>query len=91
MQISTSKPQNIAKRLAARRDAAHQANGRAKIASAKFWRRESFTLPRLAARAKAKALFEQFPKAAYMTEIEFWQELADGRIEFTLRRLHSAD
>jgi hypothetical protein len=26
-----------------------------------------------------------------MTEIEFWRELADGRIEFTIRRLPSAD
>jgi hypothetical protein len=26
-----------------------------------------------------------------MTEIEFWRELDDGRIEFTIRRLPSAD
>jgi hypothetical protein len=29
--------------------------------------------------------------AAYMTEIEYWRELADGRIEFTIRRLPTAD
>ncbi len=33
----------------------------------------------------------RFPKAAYMTEIEFWRELDDGQIEFTIRRLPTAD
>ena len=53
--------------------------------------RETHALEREAARAKARELFQRFPKAAYMTEIESWRELADGRIEFTLRRLPSAD
>ena len=56
-----------------------------------MWRRETFTLPRQEARAKAHEWFDAFPKAAYMTEIEFWRELADGQIEFTIRRLPSAD
>lgn len=55
------------------------------------WMRETFVLPREAARAKAREMLTLFPKAAYMTEIEFWQELDDGRIEFTMRRLPSAD
>ena len=55
------------------------------------FRRETFALPREAAREKARELFRRFPKAAYMTEIESWRELADGRIEFTVRRLPSAD
>jgi hypothetical protein len=55
------------------------------------WRRETFTLPRLEARDKAREWFAKFPKAAYMTEIEFWRETDDGRIEFTIRRLPSAD
>ena len=55
------------------------------------WRRETFTLPRQEARAKAHEWFDAFPKAAYMTEIEFWRELSDGLIEFTIRRLPSAD
>ncbi len=55
------------------------------------FRRETFALPRDAARAKARDLFRQFPKAGYMTEIESWRELEDGRIEFTMRRLPSAD
>jgi hypothetical protein len=53
--------------------------------------RETFVLERQAARAKAHDLFHRFPKAAYMTEIESWRELTDGRIEFTMRRLPSAD
>ena len=55
------------------------------------WRRETFTLPRQEARAKAHEWFDTFPKAAYMTEIEFWRETPDGQIEFTIRRLPSAD
>lgn len=55
------------------------------------WRRDTFTLGRVEARAKAREWFDRYPKAAYMTEIEFWRELADGRIEFTIRRLPSAD
>jgi hypothetical protein len=55
------------------------------------FRRESFTLPREKAREKAREWFNRFPKAAYMTEIESWRELDDGTIEFTMRRLPSAD
>jgi hypothetical protein len=55
------------------------------------FRRETFALPRESAREKARELFRRFPKAAYMTEIESWRELPDGRIEFTMRRLPSAD
>ncbi|WP_294541143.1 hypothetical protein [uncultured Rhodoblastus sp.] len=55
------------------------------------FRRESFTLPREKAREKAREWFSRFPKAAYMTEIESWRELDDGAIEFTMRRLPSAD
>jgi hypothetical protein len=55
------------------------------------FRRDTFTLPREAARAKARELFQRFPKAAYMTEIESWRELPGDRIEFTMRRLPSAD
>jgi len=55
------------------------------------FRRDTFTLPREAARAKARELLTRYPKAAYMTEIENWRELPDDRIEFTMRRLASAD
>ena len=64
----------------------------AKTAARKdFWRRETFTLPRSEARARAREWFDRYPKAAYMTEIEFWRALDDDRIEFTIRRLPSAD
>jgi hypothetical protein len=68
---------------------AQKSRGKARAQS--IWRRETFTLPRHEARAKAREWFAAFPKAAYMTEIEFWRELADGQIEFTIRRLPSAD
>ena len=55
------------------------------------FRRETFALPREAAREKAREMFRRFPKAAYMTEIESWRVLPDDRIEFTVRRLPSAD
>jgi hypothetical protein len=55
------------------------------------FKRETFALPREAARDKAREMFARFPKAAYMTEIESWRVLPDDRIEFTMRRLPSAD
>jgi hypothetical protein len=55
------------------------------------FRRETFALPREAARAKAREIFRRFPKAAYQTEIESWRVLPDDHIEFTMRRLPSAD
>ncbi len=64
---------------------------RAREQGSSLWRRETYTLPRGEARDKAQEWFQRFPKAAYMTEIEFWRELSDGQIEFTIRRLPSAD
>jgi len=55
------------------------------------WRRETFTLPRGEARAKAREFLDRFPKAAYMTEVESWRVLDGDRIEFTMRRLPTAD
>ncbi|MGJ0395580.1 MAG: hypothetical protein ACR65U_05055 [Methylocystis sp.] len=80
MSAPKSAPRDLARRFALKRES--RGGG---------WRRESFTLERGEARAKAREWFERFPKAAYMTEIEFWRELDDGRIEFTIRRLPSAD
>jgi len=53
--------------------------------------RETFRLPRFAARAKAREWFDRWPKQAYWTEIESWRERPDDVIEFTMRRLSSAD
>jgi len=55
------------------------------------FRRDTFALPRAAAREKARELLRRFPKAAYQTEIESWRVLPDDCIEFTVRRLPSAD
>ena len=55
------------------------------------FRRDTFALPREQAREKAREMFDRFPKPAYMTEIESWRVLPDGRIEFTMRRLPTAD
>jgi hypothetical protein len=86
MASGTKKPIDLADRVASRRSRRSHA-----AASEDAWRRESFCLPRDEARAKAREWFERFPKAAYMTEIESWREVADDRIEFVIRRLPSAD
>jgi hypothetical protein len=85
MPIKTKNPADLAPRVAERR------GRRNSSATGGAWRRETFCLPRSEARAKAREWFERFPKAAYMTEIESWRELADDRIEFVIRRLPSAD
>jgi hypothetical protein len=64
---------------------------RRKLPRTDNYRRETFSLPREAAREKAREMFLRYPKAAYMTAIESWRELPGGEIEFTMRRLPSAD
>ncbi|MEJ2624184.1 MAG: hypothetical protein P8Z80_06495 [Pseudolabrys sp.] len=76
------RPADMARRMAARRATQKPRDS---------FRRDTFALPREAARAKAREMFARFPKAAYMTEIESWRVLPDDRIEFTMRRLPSAD
>jgi hypothetical protein len=86
MATGNKKPSDLAARVAIRR------SRRSREAAAEdAWRRETFCLPRDEARAKAREWFERFPKAAYMTEIESWRELAGDQIEFVIRRLPSAD
>ncbi|ALK10256.1 hypothetical protein [Blastochloris viridis] len=77
----SARPADLARRVKAQR----------RHAVSDGFKRETFALPRPAAREKAKEWFARFPKAAYQTEIESWRELDDGRIEFTIRRLPSAD
>ena len=86
MASETRKPSDVAKRVAERRSGRPSSG-----ATEGAWRRETFCLPRGEAREKAREWFERFPKAAYMTEIESWRELADDRIEFVMRRLPTAD
>jgi hypothetical protein len=81
---SRQQPADVARRVAARR---YRLVG----VVDETWRRETFCLPRVEARQKAREWFERFPKAAYMTEIESWRELPDDEIEFVMRRLPTAD
>jgi hypothetical protein len=73
------RPRDLASRMATRRKADDG------------FLRETFTLPRDAARSRARDFLNRYPKAAYMSEVESWRELPDGDIEFTMRRLASAD
>jgi hypothetical protein len=75
----TSRPRDIADRLARRK------------ARDDGFLRETFTLPRDAARLKARDFLSRYPKAGYMSAVESWRELPGGDIEFTMRRLRSAD
>ena len=76
-------PAGIAQRLVSRRTR----EGAEELRELGTWRRQTYRLPR----EKAREFFKRFPKAAYMTEIESWRELPGDRIEFTMRRLPTAD
>jgi hypothetical protein len=73
------RPRDLADRMAARR----------KLDDG--YLRETFKLPREQARSKAREFLSRYPKAAYMSRVESWRELPGGDIEFTMRRLPSAD
>ena len=53
--------------------------------------RETYCMTREAARQKAREWFVAYPKAAYWTEVESWRQLEGDQIEFTMRRLPTAD
>ena len=53
--------------------------------------REIFTLPVDAARLKAREIIDQSPHSGYLPIVENWRQLSDGKIEFTMRRLPTAD
>jgi hypothetical protein len=53
---------------------------------------ETFRGPRDEARVWARNyMYEQYPKGGYMTEVAAWSQHAGDVIEFTMRRLTSAD
>jgi len=83
-----SSPRDLSDRMAARRAGFRRKAGQQ---AADGYLRETFTLPRTAARAKARDFLNRYPKAGYMSAVESWRELPDDRIEFTMRRLPSAD
>ena len=55
------------------------------------WKRVSYSLPRCEAQKKAREFLDKYPKAAYWSEVESWRELPGDVIEFTMRRLPTAD
>lgn len=75
------KPRDLADRMAARR-AADRHDG---------FVRETHSLPRAVARSMAREFLDRYPAAAYMSAVESWRELPSGDIEFTMRRLRTAD
>lgn len=75
-------PKDLADQMAARRRQAQADDGFA---------RETFTLPREQARERARVYLTRWPAAAYLSAVESWRELPGGEIEFTMRRLKSAD
>jgi hypothetical protein len=83
-------PRDIADRMAGRRSRARPKAGFGGREPDGFLR-ETFTLPRETARARARDFLNRYPKAGYMSAVESWRELPDGEIEFTMRRLPSAD
>jgi hypothetical protein len=52
---------------------------------------ETFTLPLHAARLKAHQILNEHPQSGYTTVVERWRQLPDGQIEFTMRRLPTAN
>jgi hypothetical protein len=80
---ATKRPRDVADRSRTRRD------GR-KLEGDGFLR-ETFTLPLHAARLKARRFLDAYPAAGHMTIVERWRQLPDGQIEFTMRRLPTAD
>lgn len=96
MSRSAQTPADVARRIAARRSRERaeefgQTQHGIESEAGGSWRRETFRLPRDQARQTAREWFSRYPKAAYSTEVETWRVLDDGRIEFTMRRLPSAD
>ena len=77
-------PKELADQMAGKRS-------RDRLQSGDCYVRETFTLPREEARAKARDWLNAYPAAAYMSEVEWWRELPGDRIEFRMRRLRSAD
>jgi hypothetical protein len=82
-------PRDLADRMSATRIRRKTGSGGQRPADG--YLRETFTLPRTAARAKARDFLVRYPKAGYMSMVESWRELPDDTIEFTMRRLPSAD
>jgi hypothetical protein len=53
--------------------------------------RETFSMPLHAAPLQARKIIDEHPAGRYMKIVETWRQLSDGQIEFTVRRLPTAD
>jgi hypothetical protein len=73
-------PRDLAERMRAR-----------KVARGDGFIRQTFSLPREQARKEARAWLDRYPAAAYLSSVESWRELPGDTIEFTMRRLPTAD
>jgi hypothetical protein len=73
---SDFKPSDLAERMSAHRESATGLK---------------FKLPLELARAKARSFLNETPLGGYSTIVEHWCQLPDGQIEFTVRRLRTAD
>ena len=78
------RPRHLADRIRGLRDGRKVKGGDGMI-------RETFTLPLEEARAKVRQIIEDLPTEGLTTIVEDWRQLADGQIEFTMRRLPAAD
>ena len=78
-QDMASRPGDLAERMSSRRD------------TDSSFSRETFRLPVELARAKAREILNQSPQGDYLTIVDQWRQLPDGRIELTMRRLRAAE
>ena len=76
------RPRDIAERMRGQRDRQQIDDG---------FKRETFTLPRDEARRAAREFLNRYPKEAYSSAVECWRLMPDDHIEFTMRRLPTAD
>jgi hypothetical protein len=72
------------------RFSANLAKSRARTQKSSFVR-QTYRQPRADARKTAKKWFAEYPKAAYWTQVESWRLLEGDVVEFTMRRLPTAD
>ena len=78
-----TEPRNIADRMHDLRDLGKRKDDRSL--------HETITLPLQGARFKARQLLNERPAANYVKIVENSRQLPDGKIEFMMRRLPTAD
>jgi hypothetical protein len=74
-----NRPRDLADRMARRRDPDERVL------------RDTYVLPLADARLKAREIINRFPEGGYLTIVENWRQLSDGKIEFNICRLRMPD